>query len=137
MATPRKSAQQLAAREKAMAKARELTERHEKLIELAAEFFQQQEQAELVRADAKKKADAILAKAEADARSAVRSAATTVRAMLDSGEPKSSVAARLGLSGAELKRMLDLITDEKPASPVGDAPEEHDSSHADDQDVAA
>jgi|GEM_PF-3016409 len=137
MATPRKSAQQLAAREKAMAKAREMTERHEKLIELAAEFFQQQEQADLVRAEAKKKADAILAKAEADARSAVRSAATTVRAMLDSGEPKSSVAARLGLSGAELKRMLELITDVKPASPVSDAPEEHDSSRADDQDVAA
>ncbi|WP_314326698.1 hypothetical protein [Paenarthrobacter ilicis] len=137
MATPRKSAQQLAAREKAMAKAREMTERHEKLIELAAEFFQQQEQAELVRAEAKKKADAILAKAEADARSAVRGAATTVRAMLDSGEPKSAVAARLGLSGAELKRMLDLITDEKSASPVSDAPEEHDSSRADDQEVAA
>ena len=137
MATPRKSAQQLAAREKAMAKAREMTERHEKLIELAAEFFQQQEQADLVRAEAKKKADALLAKAEADARSAVRGAATTVRAMLDSGEPKSAVAARLGLSGAELKRMLDLITDEKPASPASDESEERDSSHADDQDVAA
>ncbi|MEO3939479.1 hypothetical protein V3C41_00155 [Paenarthrobacter nicotinovorans] len=136
MATPRKSAQQLAAREKAMAKAREMTERHEKLIELAAEFFQQQEQADIVRAEAKKKADALLAKAEADARSAVRGAATTVRAMLDSGEPKSSVAARLGLSGAELKRMLDLITDD-PSSPASDQSEERDSSHADDQDVAA
>ncbi|VXC44028.1 conserved hypothetical protein [Arthrobacter sp. 9V] len=137
MATPRKSAQQLAAREKAMTKAREMTERHEKLIELAAEFFQQQEQADLVRAEAKKKADALLAKAEADARSAVRGAAVTVRAMLDSGEPKSAVAARLGLSGAELKRMLDLITDEKPASPASDESKERDSSHADDQDVAA
>lgn len=137
MATPRKSAQQLAAREKAMAKAKEMTERHEKLIELAAEFFQQQEQADLVRAEAKKKADALLAKAEADARSSVRGAAMTVRAMLDSGEPKSAVAARLGMSGTELKRMLDLVSDEKPASPGSDESEEHSSSHADDQDVAA
>ena len=137
MATPRKSAQQLAAREKAMAKAKEMTERHEKLIELAAEFFQQQEQADLVRAEAKKKADALLAKAEADARRAVRGTATTVRAMLDSGEPKSSVAARLGMSGAELKRTLDLITDENLASPASDESEERDSPHADDQDVAA
>ena len=48
MAAPRKSAQQLAAREKARAKAQELTERHEKLIDLAAEFFEQQEQAEQI-----------------------------------------------------------------------------------------
>ena len=106
MAAPRKSAQQLAAREKARAKARELTERHERLIEMAAEFFEQQEQAELFRAEAKKKAEAILAKAEADAQSAVQAAAKTVKAMLDAGEAKSAVAARLGLSGAEVKRMV-------------------------------
>ncbi|MFE4080307.1 hypothetical protein [Paenarthrobacter sp. YIM B13468] len=137
MATPRKSALQLAAREKALAKAKELTERHEKLIELAAEFFQQQEQAELVRTEAKKKADAILAKAEADAHNAVRSAATTLRAMLDSGEPKSAVGARLGLSGAELKRMLDLVPNEEPASVGSEKPDNHDSSQLSAQDAAA
>ncbi|MFB0839989.1 hypothetical protein ACETK3_18540 [Arthrobacter sp. E44] len=110
MAAPRKSAQQLAAREKARAKAQELTERHEKLIDLAAEFFEQQEQAEFIRADAKQKADALLAKAEADAESAVRGAAAKVQAMIDSGEGKASIAARLGLSGAEVKRMLDLVS---------------------------
>ena len=57
MAAPRKSAQQLAAREKARAKAQELTERYEKLIDLATEFFEQQEQAEQVRAEAKRKAE--------------------------------------------------------------------------------
>jgi sulfur relay (sulfurtransferase) DsrC/TusE family protein len=71
MAAPRKSAQQLAAREKARAKAAALTERHEKLIDLAAEFFEQQEQADFIRSDARQKADALLAKAEADAESAV------------------------------------------------------------------
>jgi hypothetical protein len=120
MATPRKSAQQLAAREKARTKAKELTERHERLIEMAAEFFEQQEQAELLRTEAKKKAEAILAKAEADAQSAVQSAAETVKAMLGAGEARSAVAARLGLSGAELKRMIDLVTERpEPAEPDG------------------
>ncbi|MGO4586605.1 hypothetical protein AB4Z38_22380 [Arthrobacter sp. 2RAF6] len=120
MAAPRKSAQQVAAREKARAKARELTERHERLIEMAAEFFEQQEQAELFRAEAKKKAEAILAKAEADAQSAVQAAAETVKAMLDAGEAKSAVAARLGLSGAEVKRMVELVTErQEPAEPDG------------------
>lgn len=108
MAAPRKSAQQLAAREKARAKAQELTARHEKLIDLAAEFFEHQEQAEQVRAEAQRKADALLAKAEQDAKEATRNAATTVRAMVDAGEVKSAVAARLGLAGAEVKKMLDL-----------------------------
>lgn len=109
MAAPRKSAQQLAAREKARAKAAALTERHEKLIDLAAEFFEQQEQADFIRTDARQKADALLAKAEADAESAVRGAAQKVRAMLEAGEGKAAVAARLGLSGAEVKRMADLV----------------------------
>ena len=108
MAAPRKSAQQLAAREKARAKAQELTARHEKLIDLAAEFFEQQEQADQVRAEAQAKADAILAKAEEDAEAATRSAAGTVAAMVAAGEAKAAVAARLGLSGTEVKKMLDL-----------------------------
>jgi hypothetical protein len=107
MAAPRKSAQQLAAREKARAKAQELTARHEKLIDLAAEFFEQQEQADQVRADAQAKADAILAKAEEDAAAATRTAAGTVAAMVAAGEPKAAVAARLGITGAELKKLLD------------------------------
>ena len=126
MAAQRKSAQQLAAREKARAKARELTERHEKLIELAAEFFEQQAQAESILEDARKKAAELLAKAEADARDAVRSAAVTVQAMLDSGESRSAVAARLGVSGAELKRLsseaptADKGADSESADPVRD-----------------
>ncbi|KQR64057.1 hypothetical protein ASF98_11120 [Arthrobacter sp. Leaf337] len=113
MAAPRKSAQQLAAREKARAKAQELTARHEKLIDLAAEFFEQQEQADQVRAEAQAKADAILAKAEEDAAAATRGAAGTVAAMLAAGEAKSAVAARLGLSGVEVKKMLDLHAAER------------------------
>ena len=107
MAAPRKSAQQVAAREKARAKAQELTERHEKLIDLAAGFFEQQDHAEQIRAEAQERADAILAKAEDDAASALAEAGAKVQQMLDTGESKVAVAARLGLSSAEVKRVLD------------------------------
>ncbi|WP_454812966.1 hypothetical protein [Paenarthrobacter nitroguajacolicus] len=110
MAAPRKSAQQVAAREKARAKARELTERHEKLIDLAAEFFEQQEQADFIRSDARQKADALIAKAEQDAESAVHAAAERVQAMLNAGEGRAAVAARLGISSAEVKRMADMVS---------------------------
>jgi hypothetical protein len=107
MAAPRKSAQQVAAREKARAKAQELTERHERLIDLAAEFFEQEQQAEQIRAEARERADAILAKAEQDAEAAARDAGAKVQQMLDTGENRAAVAARLGLSTAEMKRALD------------------------------
>ena len=132
MAAPRKSAQQLAAREKARAKAREMTERHERLIEMAAEFFEQQEQAEQVRAEAQQKADAILAKAETDAEAAVLGSARTVKAMLDSGAAKSDVAARLGLSGAEVKRLADMVSaaSDTTDNPVEESPESAEGSVA-------
>ena len=117
MAAPRKSAQQLAAREKARAKAHELTARHEKMIDLAAEFFERQVQAEQVRAEAQRKADEILAKAEQDADRAIAAAAGTVKTMVDAGEPKAAVAARLGLTSAEMKKMLSLATTSANDSP--------------------
>ncbi|MBG6226439.1 cell division septum initiation protein DivIVA [Arthrobacter sp. CAN_A2] len=107
MAAPRKSAQQVAAREKARAKAQELTERHERLIDLAAEFFEQEQQAEQIRAEAQERADAILAKAEQDAEAAAKEAGAKVQQMLNTGESRAAVAARLGLSTAEMKRALD------------------------------
>ncbi|BBE24579.1 hypothetical protein MN0502_34620 (plasmid) [Arthrobacter sp. MN05-02] len=107
MAAPRKSAHQVAAREKARAKAQELTERHERLIDLAAEFFEQEQQAEQIRAEARERADAILAKAEQDAEAAAKEAGAKVQQMLDTGESRAAVAARLGLSTAEMKRVLD------------------------------
>jgi hypothetical protein len=135
MAAPRKSAQQLAAREKARAKAAALTERHEKLIDLAAEFFEQQEQADFIRTDARQKADALLAKAEADAESAVLGAAEKVRAMLEAGEGKTAVAARLGLSGAEVKRMVDLVERHAAAGiePAEDPAEEQAADEAEER----
>ncbi|MGC0239517.1 hypothetical protein [Arthrobacter sp. SD76] len=132
MAAPRKSAQQVAAREKARAKAQALTARHEKMIDLAAEFFERQETAEQVRADAQRKADEILAKAEQDADRAVTAAAGTVQAMVDAGEPKAAVAARLGLTGAEVKKMLDLA-----ATPAAAASKDSDDAREETVDTAA
>ena len=118
MAAPRKSAQQVAAREKARAKAQELTERHERLIDLAAEFFEQEQQAEQIRAEAQERADAILAKAEQEAVAAAKEAGAKVQQMLDTGESRAAVAARLGLSTAEMKRALD---GSGTSSPSGEA----------------
>ena len=131
MAAPRKSATQVAAREKARAKAQELTARHEKLIDLAAEFFEQQEQAEQVRVDAQTKAEAILARAEEEAAAATAGAAGTVAAMVAAGEPKASVAARLGITGAELKKLLDQAPAAAgPTAAVGDVASEGDEGTA-------
>jgi len=116
MAAPRKSAQQVAAREKARTKAAELTARHEKLIDLATEYFQLQEHAEQVRAEAQAKAEAILAQAEHDAGGSLMDAAAKVRAMLATGESKNGVAARLGISTAELKRNVELAHDDEPGN---------------------
>ena len=121
MAAPRKSAQQVAAREKARAKAQELTERHERLIDLAAEFFEQEQQAEQIRAEAQERADAILAKAEQDAEAAAKEAGAKVQQMLDTGESRAAVAARLGLSTAEMKRALDGAGTSSSTRDAGDA----------------
>lgn len=120
MAAPRKSAQQLAAREKARKKAQELTERHERLIDLAAEFFEHEERAEQLRVEARERADAILAKAEQDAESAIADAGLKVRDMLATGESKASVAARLGVTTTELKKYLDVQDDVQLDAPTGE-----------------
>ena len=121
MAAPRKSAQQVAAREKARAKAQKLTERHERLIDLAAEFFEQEQQAEQIRAEAQERADAIMAKAEQDAEAAAKEAGAKVQQMLDTGESRAAVAARLGRSTAEMKRALDGADTSSPTRDAGDA----------------
>lgn len=122
MAAPRKSSLQLAAREKALLKAKAMTERHEKLIAQAAEFFVHQDQADQVLRNAQTKAEAILAQAERDAEGSRMNAAKKVQKMLDTGESKSSVAARLGLSVAELKRLTDTLPAPAALEAVSDSP---------------
>ncbi|THJ65627.1 hypothetical protein E8P82_11690 [Arthrobacter echini] len=121
MAAPRKSAQQLAARERAREQAKEITDRHERLIDLAAGFFEHEERAEQIRAEARERADAILAKAEQDAEAAATGAGAKVQAMLDTGESRAAVAARLGLSPAEMRRALEGAVVSTSSADSGDA----------------
>ncbi|MGO2533420.1 hypothetical protein [Arthrobacter rhombi] len=110
MASPRKSAQQVAAREKARQKAAEFTARHEELIELAAKFIEFDDTAENTEAAAREKADRIIEQGKADAETARQDAGLVVAQMLETGESKTAVAARLGLSAAALKKYLPAPT---------------------------
>lgn len=106
MAAPRKSAQQVAAREKARQKAAEFTARHEELIELAAKFIEHDDAAETTEAAAQEKAEKIIEQGKSDAEVARQDAGRVVAQMIETGESKSAVAARLGLTSAALKKYL-------------------------------
>lgn len=102
----RKSAQQVAAREKARQKAAEFTARNEQLIELAAKFIEFDEAAENTEAAAREKAARVIEQGKVDAEAARRDAGQVVARMIETGESKSAVAARLGLTPATLKKYL-------------------------------
>lgn len=104
----RKSAQQVAAREKARQKAADFTARHEELIELAAKFIEFDDAAENTEAAARDKAEKIIEQGKVDAEAARRDAGHVVAQMLETGESKSAVAARLGLTPAILKKYMPL-----------------------------
>ncbi|MDN5879006.1 MAG: hypothetical protein L0H60_05620 [Micrococcaceae bacterium] len=116
MAAPRKSAQQVAAREKARQKAAEFTARHEELIELAAKFIEHNDAAETTEAAAQEKAEKIIAQGKADAETARQDAGRVVAQMLKTGESKSAVAARLGLTPAVLKKYMPAQNEEAGSS---------------------
>ncbi|MEA5456916.1 hypothetical protein SPF06_19510 [Sinomonas sp. JGH33] len=107
MAGTRKSAAQLAARERARERAAEFTRRNEQLIGLAAEYFEAEQAADRILAEAREAAAAIIAKAEAEAEQAAGRSAGIVRAMLATGESRAGVAERLGVSAAEVKRAAE------------------------------
>ena len=117
MATPRKSAQQVAAREKARLKAAGFTARHEQLIELAAEFIGFDDAAETTEAAAQEKAEKIIAQGKTDAEAARADAGRVVARMLETGESKSAVAARLGLTPATMKKYMPAPVTETPHDP--------------------
>lgn len=106
MAAPRKSAQQVAAREKARQKAADFTARHEELIELAAKFIELDEAANNTETAAQEKAQRIIAQGKVDAEAARKESGRVIAQMIKTGESKSAVAARLGLSAATLKKYL-------------------------------
>lgn len=106
MSKPRKSSAALAAREKARAKAEEITRRNEELIELAAGFFVHEDKLVQIEDDTEQKIAHLRAQAEEKKTTARQDAADVVARMLATGESKKSIGERLGLSGAELKTYL-------------------------------
>lgn len=125
MAAPRKSSVALAARERARAKAEEITRRNEQLIELATQFFVQDDRVAEIDSDLERKIEDLRAQAE-DKKSAARddSSAIVLR-MIDTGESKKSIAERLGLSASELKRFVPNApkNDDDALSDSADQPE--------------
>lgn len=106
MAAQRKSAVALAARERARAQAEEITRRNEELIELAAEFFVQDDKLVEIDTDLEKKIRQLHDQADKRKLAAQAEASSVVQRMVETGEAKKSIADRLGLSAAELKRYL-------------------------------
>jgi predicted phage gp36 major capsid-like protein len=123
---PRKSSTALAAREKARARAEEMTRRNEELIELAAEFFVQDDRINEIDEDAEKKIADLRAQTEKRKTAARREAASIAQRMMATGESKKSVAERLGLSAAELRSyekalessVPDVVADVSTATPI-------------------
>lgn len=124
MSKPRKSSAALAAREKARAKAEEITRRNEQLIELAAQFFIHEDEIELIDEDTAKKIAELQASAEQKKAAARAAAASVVEQMLGTGESKKSLGERLGLSASELKGFLPPAAPAKDSAQVEDQDEE-------------
>ncbi|HCM95590.1 MAG TPA: hypothetical protein DIT09_13385 [Glutamicibacter sp.] len=124
MSKPRKSAAAVAAREKARAKAEEITRRNEQLIELAAAFFIHEDEIELIDEDTAKKIAELQAAAEAKKDKARAAAASVIEQMLGTGESKKSIGERLGLSSSELKNFLPAAAPAKQPAPVEDQNED-------------
>ncbi|MHA6969424.1 hypothetical protein ACX5K5_17215 (plasmid) [Glutamicibacter bergerei] len=106
MSKPRKSSAALAAREKARAKAEEITRRNEELIELAAGFFVHEDQLAKIDEETEQKIAELRATAEQKKATTAREAMEVVGLMLATGESKKSIGERLGLSSAELKAYI-------------------------------
>ncbi|OIH82810.1 hypothetical protein BLJ79_17830 [Arthrobacter sp. UCD-GKA] len=116
MARERKSAAALAAREKARTKALEMTQRHELLLEKAAEYFVLEDQSAARMASAQEQARQILDQAKQALEADHIERGRIVVAMLSTGESRALVAQRLGVSAGELRVLLEAAntTTERP-----------------------
>lgn len=106
MSKPRKSSTALAAREKARAKAEEITRRNEQLIELAAGFFVAEDQLAQIDEETELKIAELREVAEQKKATTRAEAVDVVAQMVATGESKKSIGERLGLSTSELKPYL-------------------------------
>ena len=120
MVKPRKAATALAAREKARARAEEITRRNEELIELATGYFVATDRIDTIEAELEEKVAALREQADRDTSTAREKAAGVVAAMLSTGGPKRGVAERLGISAAEVSAAQKSATLANGSDPVGE-----------------
>lgn len=107
MVKERKSAAALAARQKARTKASEMTQRHELLLEKAAEYFVLEDQSAARMESAKEQAQQILDQAKELLEADRVERGRIVVSMLATGESRALVAQRLGISSGELRTLLE------------------------------
>ncbi len=107
MVKERKSSAALAAREKARTKALEMTQRHELLLEKAAEYFVLEDQSAVRMQTAEKQAQEIRDEARQSLEADRIQRGRIVVSMLATGESKALVSQRLGISTRELRSLIE------------------------------
>ncbi|MFK4298554.1 hypothetical protein ABH924_003725 [Arthrobacter sp. GAS37] len=114
MASPRKSAVQVKARELARERAAGHLRRQETLLDLAEGFYARQAELDALGEKEAARIEAIRAETARESAGITRSMAEAVAAMVATGEPVAGVAERLGLKAKEVRSMTDAATPAKP-----------------------
>lgn len=118
MAALRKSARAGEARKKALEKAAEFESRHQNLVKLSEKYFEAEGRIEDIADELEEQIVALRKAAATQAQNLKATLRTTAKAMLDTKEPKTNVAQRLGISSAALGKLVG----GKEQSPVEDSP---------------
>lgn len=118
MAALRKSARAGEARMKALEKAAEFESRHQNLVKLSEKYFEAEGRIEDLADELEEQIEALRKAAATRAENLKATLRTTAKAMLDTKEPKTNVAQRLGISSAALGKLVGV----KEQSPVEDSP---------------
>jgi hypothetical protein len=113
MASPRKSAVQVKARELARERAAAHLRRQETLLDLAEGFYAKQAELDALGEKEAARIEAIRAETARESAGITRSMAEAVAAMVATGEPVAGVAERLGLKAKEVRSMVGT---DKPAT---------------------
>lgn len=133
MALPRKSAQQVAARELARERASAYLAQQERLLDLAVDFNLVQEEIDQIAAAKVARLAAIEAEYQAETAQRVERLGQLIAAMADQGAKVADIAARLGQKPANVKRWLattaPAVNDAEVASPTT---EDHGQAHSND-----
>lgn len=120
MAALRKSARAGEARKKALEKAAEFESRHQNLVKLSEKYFEAEGRIEDIGDDLDREIESLRKASAAQAESLRATLKSTAQAMLDTKEPKTNVAQRLGLSSAALGKLVGGKEQPRTTDPVAD-----------------